>query len=123
MITKSITVFWTVVCFTAFLRGDLNTMALVVTCFLWGIVVVPTTLIGQLFKKDKVYTPGQNAIRAGVLIAIGGLAFLLIATAPDSNDKVAVERMRRDYAETQKRLDQEKAELRKTWDRLWNRNK
>jgi hypothetical protein len=53
----------------------------------WAIVVVPTALIGQLFKSRKVYSPKMQMIRGGVLAAVGLIAFVLAvasqrATAP-----------------------------------------
>jgi len=45
---------------------------------LWAIVVIPTALIGQLFKSGKVYSLKMRMIRGGVLVAIGLLTFVVV---------------------------------------------
>ena len=45
---------------------------------LWAIVVIPTALIGQLFKSQKVYSPKMRMIRGGVLTAVGLLTFMIV---------------------------------------------
>jgi len=93
MISKSIIVFWSIVCLTLTMHlvskdGQGTLIYILGMGLTWAIVVVPTALIGQLFKSPKVYTPKMQMIRAGILTAVGLFALVLAVgsqrpTAPE----------------------------------------
>jgi hypothetical protein len=64
--------------------GQGTLIYILVNGLVWAIVVVPTALIGQLFKSRKVYTPKMRMIRGGVLTAIGFIAFILASASQHS---------------------------------------
>jgi hypothetical protein len=51
---------------------------------MWAVVVVPTALIGRLFKSQKVYSTNMQLLRGGVLTAVGLITFA-IAHASQQN--------------------------------------
>ena len=83
MISKSVIVFWSVTCLTIFVHlmgKDEGATAFYILAMglMWAIVVVPTALIGRLFKSQKVYSPKMRMIRGGVLTAVGLLTFMIV---------------------------------------------
>jgi hypothetical protein len=85
MISKSVIVFWSVVCLTIAMnlmakdsQGTGTIIYILGNGFLWAIAVIPTALIGQLFKSQKIYSPKIRMIRGGVLTAIGLLTFMIV---------------------------------------------
>ena len=83
MISKSVIVFWSVACLTIFVHlvgkhAEGTLVYILMMGFSWAIVVIPTALIGNLFKSQKVYSPKMRMIHGGVLTAIGLLTFVMV---------------------------------------------
>ena len=84
MISKSVIVFWSVVCLTITMnlmakdpQGTGTIIYILVNGLLWAIVVIPTALIANVFKSQKVYSPKMRMIRGGALTAVGLLTFIV----------------------------------------------
>ena len=82
MISKSVIVFWSVTCLTIFVHlvgKDEGASAFYILAMglMWAIVVVPTALIGRLFKSQKVYSTNMQLLRGGVLTAVGLITFMI----------------------------------------------
>jgi len=89
MISKSIIVFWSVVCLTLTMhlvsKNNQGTLIYILgNGLVWAIVVAPTALIGQLFKSRRIYSPKMQTIRGGILTAIGLIAFVLANSSQHS---------------------------------------
>ena len=83
MISKSVIIFWSVACLTIFVHlvgkdGGATAFYILAMGLMWAIVVVPTALIGRLFKSQKVYSTNMQLLRGGVLTAVGLIAFVIV---------------------------------------------
>jgi hypothetical protein len=98
MISKSIIVFWSVLCFMLFwhmMQGHPSgaTIFILGNGFIWAVVVVPTALIGTLFASRKSRpTPQRQRINAAILVAVGLLAFGLAHSANSDIDQQDAQR-------------------------------
>lgn len=102
MISKSIIVFWSIVCLTLMLHlvnkdGQGTLIYILGMGLTWAIVVVPTALIGQLFKSPKVYTPKMQMIRGSILVAVGVFGFILAVTSQRLTVPAPQQHTRSDY--------------------------
>jgi hypothetical protein len=86
MISKTILVFWTVTCFMIAAQvistdttGGGTMFVIILQGIIWGIVAVPTALIGALFKKNKEPKSYEKYVLIGA--AVG--AFILCTSALD----------------------------------------
>jgi hypothetical protein len=86
MISKTILVFWTVTCFMIAVQviskdttGGGTMFVIILQGIVWGIVAVPTALIGALFKKNKEPKSYEKYVLIGA--AVG--AFILCTSALD----------------------------------------
>jgi hypothetical protein len=82
MISKSVIVFWSVACLTLFIHlagkdPELTAYFILGMGFMWALVVLPTALIGRLFKSKKVYSTKMRLLRGGVLTAVGLITFVI----------------------------------------------
>jgi hypothetical protein len=83
MISKSVIVFWSVTSLTIFANlihkdGEGTLFFILIVGLVWAIVVIPTALIGNLFRSQKVYGTKMQFLRGGVLAAIGVLSFVIV---------------------------------------------
>src|SRR3954471_365817 len=83
MISKSVIVFWSVTCLTIFVHlvgtnEGASAFYILAMGLMWAIVVVPTALIGRLFKSKKMYSTNMQLLRGGVLTAVGLLTFVIV---------------------------------------------
>lgn len=83
MISKSVIVFWSVFCLTIFVHligkdGGGTAYYILFTGLFWAIIVIPTALIANVFKSQKVYSAKTQMIHSGVLAAIGLLTFMIV---------------------------------------------
>jgi hypothetical protein len=90
MISKSVIVFWSVTCLTIFVhligKDDGATAFYILAMgLMWAIVVVPTALIGRLFKSQKVYSTNMQLLRGGVLAAVGLITFVIAHASQQNN--------------------------------------
>jgi hypothetical protein len=87
MISKSVLVFWTVFCFMIAASvmsrdssGSGTMFTIIIQGIIWGIVAIPTALIGALFKKSEQKPKVRDRI---ILIGVAALTFLLCISALD----------------------------------------
>ncbi|MBO0718951.1 MAG: hypothetical protein J2P55_16695 [Rhizobiales bacterium] len=98
MISKSIIVFWSVVCFMLFWHMTQGHPSGAVVFMLgngliWAIVVVPTALIGTLFASRRPrLTPQRRRINAAILVAVGLLAWGLAYQTNSNIDRQDAQR-------------------------------
>ena len=90
MISKAVIVFWSVLCLTIFFRlidenDGLSVFYILAQGLIWAIVVVPTALIGKLFKSKKVYSTNMKLLRGGVLTAVGLITFVIAQSSQQTS--------------------------------------
>jgi hypothetical protein len=95
MISKSVIVFWSVVCLTLAVhligKDQAGTAFYILGMgLMWSIVVVPTALIGKLFKSRKVYSTKMRVLRGGALAAIGLMTFVIAQASQQPKEPLKV---------------------------------
>jgi hypothetical protein len=98
MISKSVVVFWSVACLTIFVHlvgkdGGATAFYILAMGLMWAIVVVPTALVGKLFKSRKVYSTKMRVLRGSALTAIGLITFVVVHASQQSTPMRASEKV------------------------------
>ena len=115
MISKSIVSFWSVLCLMMFYKTGMDLFGVFVTGPMWALVVVPTALIGGLFKNTADPVAQRRADKAALVAGLA--AFLLTFNMPNTG-MMTPEELRQENLRSQEELQRAKERYRRAQDNL-----